>query len=338
MALLTEVIKPKELTEYIRLSFQRYEEQKGSLARWLPNRFVKATTISFKAGQKGLVAEAQYHEYDTESDVQDREPAKEITLKLPKLGHWLPLSEEDQIALRDSDNHDLEEAILDAADDLVAGISDRIERFRGDVLKTGKAAITELAVLDDFGRKAEHTIQLAQLWDDLDVSRFTSLQNCQRIYTKTNGQKPGAMVMTSITFAKMAEGNEMRYQLNNGASRIPSEAEVNAYLAGQGLPQVYIHDRLTSGGQVIEDGMIHFLPAAVGEDDWRATKLGGTFWGQTLESSRSEWAIDANRPGIVAGHFGDPEEPQTRVRAAAIGLPVLTNANLSMAVRVMASA
>ena len=40
MALWTDVVEPAELTGYARQTLEDYEAQKGSLARWLPNRTV----------------------------------------------------------------------------------------------------------------------------------------------------------------------------------------------------------------------------------------------------------------------------------------------------------
>ena len=43
MALWTDIIDPATLTGYARAALADYEASKGTLARWLPNRFVPST-------------------------------------------------------------------------------------------------------------------------------------------------------------------------------------------------------------------------------------------------------------------------------------------------------
>ena len=53
MTLWTDLIDPATLTGYARRSLEEYEAEKGSLARWLPNREVADTVVRFVSGQKG---------------------------------------------------------------------------------------------------------------------------------------------------------------------------------------------------------------------------------------------------------------------------------------------
>ena len=79
------------------------------------------------------------------------------------------------------------------------------------------------------------------------------------------------------------------------------------------------------------------LPAPVSPDAVDSTDLGATVWGRTLTSTEADWGIeDVEQPGIVAGVYRNPKPPMiAEVISDAIGLPVLANANLSMAATVL---
>jgi len=72
-------------------------------------------------------------------------------------------------------------------------------------------------------------------------------------------------------------------------------------------------------------------------NDWQGTDLGATFWGRTLTSTDADWAIpDTEQPGIVAGVWKNDKIPMgLEVLSDAIALPVLANADRSLAARVL---
>ena len=113
--------------------------------------------------------------------------------------------------------------------------------------------------------------------------------------------------------------------------------EVRNFISGAGLPEIVIYDRSTSGGRVIADDRLLFLPAPVDPNDGEGSELGSSFWGQTLTSMDSNWGIeDSEQPGIVAGVFRNERPPMiAEVISDAIALPVLANANLSLVAKVL---
>ena len=142
--------------------------------------------------------------------------------------------------------------------------------------------------------------------------------------------------MTSSRVARiLAAHDAFAVQLTNGGSRPGSRDDVNAILAGIGLPSITIYDRKTSSGRVVPDDRVLFLPAAVDPDG--ESELGATFWGQTLASSEPEWEIaESEQPGIVAAAFTHQGIPPIRhTYADSISLPVGANMNLAMAVKVL---
>jgi hypothetical protein len=340
MALWTDLIEPADLTGYARRSLEEYEAEKGTLARFLPNREVVDTVVRFISGRKGLVEEARFRAFDAEPEVGKGEPAKRTILELPALGQNIPVSEYEQLRTRNGggDSDDLvRNAILRTTDRVVRAVADRIEKLRGVVLNTGIATIPELGAADSFGRSDSHNVTASTLWTDPDADRLAFLEQITDVYRETNGVEPGAIVVTNRVFRALAGGDQFRVQLINGASRPATDADVRGIVTGAGLPDIIRYDRRTSSGKVLDDSKLFLLPAPVDTDDWAGTELGATFWGQTLTSTDERFGIEpAEQPGIVAGVYRGEKPPLiAEVVSDAIAMPVLANADLSLAAKVL---
>lgn len=345
MTLWTDIIDPSTLSGYARESLAAYEARKGTLARWLPNRDVSDIVARFIAGSTGLVEAAKFRAYDAEPEVGRRPSGKRVTLELPALGQNVPVSEYEQLRLRGADITDAAAlaTILNATDMVVQAVSDGIERLRGIVLTTGRATIAQdnFASDDNFGRPAGLQVTAASLWSSPTVSRLDFLQSLVDLMIDTSGDAPGAIVCSNRVFRALASGNEFQTQLINGASRSATEQQVQDTVSGAGLPPIIKYDRRVSAGgvttRVLPDDTLLLLPAPVDPNDWQGTDLGATFWGRTLTSTDSDWAIpDVDQPGIVAGAYKNPKPPMSvEVISDAIALPVLANADRSAAAKVL---
>lgn len=337
MALWTDLVDPATLTGYIRRSLEEYEQSRGTLARFLPNREVADIVVRFFAGEAGLVEEAQFRAFDAEIEKGARVPRKRTILELAAVGQEIPISEYEQLRTRNAPDAQLEASILATARRVVQAVADRVERLRGIVLATGKATIPELGADDAFGRKAEHDVTAASLWTASNVDRLAYLQALREIYIETNGVEPGAMLMSSKVFTALGSGDQFRVQLNNGASRASTEGDLRDIVTGAGLPPIVKYDRRTKSGPVLDQSKLLFLPAPVETDAWEDTELGATFWGQTLTSTDERYGIEeSEQPGIVAGVYRGEKPPMiAEVISDAIALPVLANANLSLAAKVL---
>lgn len=345
MTLWTDIIDPATLSGYARESLAAYEARRGSLARWLPNRDVPDIVARFIAGATGLVEAAQYRAYDAEPEVGRRSPAKRVTLELPALGQNIPVSEYEQLRLRGADVSDAAalQSILNTTDVVVRSVADATEAMRGTVLATGKATIDQenFQSDDDFGRPASHQLVAANLWSASNVSRLDYLQSLVDIYLDSTGEEPGAIVMSNRVMRALAQGDEFQTQLVNGASRPATELQVQDTVSGAGLPPIFKFDRRVSvngtSTRVLRDDTLLVLPAPVDVNDWQGTDLGATFWGRTLTSTDPDWAIaDSDQPGIVTGVYKNQKPPMgIEVISDAIALPVLANADRSLAAKVL---
>lgn len=346
MALWTDIIDPATLTDYARAAQDNYEQSRGNLAQWLPNRTVADVAVRFLQGNTGLQEEARFRAYDAEIEIGPRPSEKRTTLEMPALGQNIPVSEYEQLRSRGtvSDGAALV-SIQNTTERVVHAVSDRMERLRGVVLATGVATIAQsnFVSADSFGRSGSHTVTAPILWSaDTTVDRIAYLETLCDLYRDDNGEDPGAIVMSDKVYRAFQAGNNMQTVLIGGANRRPDDSQVSSMVSAAGLPPITRYNRrVRSGGasvKALPDNVVLILPAPVAPNDYMGTDLGATFWGQTLSSSEPGWGIAApDQAGIVAGVWKNDKPPMgLEVIGDAIGMPVLANADLSIAATVVA--
>lgn len=344
MALWTDIIDPASLTGYARAALADYEARRGNLAQWLPNRDVADIVVRFVQGQTGLQDVANFRAYDAEIEIGKRPSGKRVTLELPAVGQNLPVSEYEQLRARGGNISDAAAlvTIQNVTRMAVQAVSDRMELLRGTVLNTGKATTTGNFVMnDDFGRPAGHTVTAGALWSVVTTDILGDLQTWSDLYEDTNGEAPGAIVMSTRVLRAMSNADQFQTQLLNGGARNATEQQVRDTVTASGLPTIYLYNRRVSVAGVttkaLPDDRVLLLPAPVATDDWMGTQLGATFWGRTLSSLEAGWGIaEADQPGVVAGVYRNEKPPMgIEVLSDAIGMPVLANAALSFAADVL---
>lgn len=341
MALWTDIIDPATLTGYARASLADYEAQRGTLARWLPNREVQDIVARFVRGGNGLVDIADFRAYDAEPTIGKGPSGKRVTLELPALGRNIPVSEYSQLRSRGVDADDaILSAIQRTTDSVVRAAADAIERLRGTVLQTGKATVSGF-MDDDFGRNVNHSVTAGTLWSTSSADALGMLTTWSDLYVDANGVPPGAILTSSRVVRAMGALTQFATQLGNGASRPASVTDLNATLQGAGLPPIYVYDRRVSvagaSTKVVADDRLMLLPAPVDPNDGEGSELGATFWGRTLTSGEAEWGIEAaDQPGLVAGVYRNEKPPMiAEVISDAIALPVLANPDMSVVADVL---
>jgi len=335
----TDILTPAELTGYTRAAQEDWEVNNTTLAQFLPNRFVRDVIVRFTAGQTGFVEEADFRAYDAEPTVGRTRPGKRVTIELPAIGRTIPVSEYNQIRGRDASEPVVREMMFNTAREVARAVSDRMERLRGTVLVTGKATIdTEgFKSEDDFGRDAALAPTAGTLWNAGGADPIADLKTWRDLYVDKNGVEPGAIVLSRQIMSGLANHDAFKTVLVGGGSRPATEDDVRNVLAAHGLPPVYVYARRTASGLVLPNDRLLMLPAPVAPGDALGTELGGTFWGQTLTSEDPGWDIaEFDRPGIVVGAYRNPKPPMiAELVSDAIGMPVLANATLSLAAKVL---
>jgi len=145
-----------ELTAYAR---ERVNDNRGRslLAQFLPDEYrasIEYRTIQARRANRA----ASIRAFDTPAQIGRRGTLKDVRGKLPPISQILPLSESEQITLRQiygGPNADvaevLEDAVFNDVDNVVTSVYNRIELLRGEVLSTGTILIPELQQEVDYG-------------------------------------------------------------------------------------------------------------------------------------------------------------------------------------------
>lgn len=345
MTLWTDITDPATLTGYARAALADIEATKGTLAQWLPNREVPSIDVRFVKGQNGLVNVANFRAYDAEIEIGKRQAGQRIVIELPALGQNIPVGEYEQLRAQGVVPTEAQAllSIQNTTKLAVQAVSDSIELLRGTVIDTGKATIDQYNYQsdDDFGRPASHSFTAPALWSVAGTDRLSQLQAWCDLYEDTNGEAPGALLMSRRAFRALGSGTQFQTQLLNGGARNATEQQVMDMVSAAGLPNIYQYNRRVQVEGVttkpLNDAKVFLLPAPVGTDQWASTQLGATFWGRTLSSMEPGWGIEAaEQPGVVAGVWRNDKPPMgIEVISDAIALPVMANAALSMSVTVL---
>lgn len=337
MALWTDVVTPLELTMAARLSMEETERARSSLAQFLPNRQVNDLSVRLTATSTGLAEIAEYRAYDAETPIGAVTGGKRVTIDLPALGQKIRVSELDQLRMRGRDgNTVVRNTIGQAAAQVGRAVADRMELMRGQVLATGKATINENQFIteSDFGRDEKLVTTVGKGWQDHGTATpLADLQAAVEAYVDVNGESPATLLLSKKAVAALMRSDEIRKTATGNTPSMVTQDYVTNLLNAYGLPTIQIYDRTVRRGgksvRVIDDKVALLLPAD-------GSQLGATFWGTTLESDEPNYGIaEDDRPGIVAGAYKDDDPIGVWVKAAAIGMPVLADANLVGALTVI---
>lgn len=339
MLLNTDLVAPADLTGYVRGALADMNRNRFTLSRWLPNRDVNDLVARFTRGGEGLSETATFRAYDAESPIGSRPGLSRVTQELPPISRKVRLGEYDQLRQRNATG-EVTNAILRDAVRMARSIGARMEAARGEALYKGIIQLAENGVIVDvnYGRAAGHTVAPAVLWSDAtNADPIADLIAWTDTYINANGEPPGVILTSTRVLRLIGAAAKVR---NAGATlagvpSIASQAAVSGLLAGYGLPPIETYDaRVSVAGtatRVIPDDRVLLLPPPVDPFDAEGTDLGATMWGTTAEALQPNYAVEGDEPGIVAGAYSTQDPVAVWTKAAAIGLPVLANPDLSFA-------
>lgn len=345
----TDLITPVELTGYARARLEDYERQiNGSLARWLPNETIPDIVARFEVGATGLQPVAEFVSYDTESPFASLPGKQRVVFELPKLTLKMMITEYEQLRARGNQSQVvLRTSVERITERLVDAISDRLEYERGYAIENAALLIddeTGFKQSGSWGRAAEHEVSADDdgglFWDDDDAMSLDQMIAWKEQYIATNGFGPGALLTSTSVFTKMQRFKEFRNLMGStlGSPSIVTQSVVNQILGDHGLPPVTVYDRQVNFKgtvtKILSPQYLFFMPSPGGTVG--GVKLGATYWGETLESGEANYQIQPEeRPGIVVGAYSSIDPIGKYVHAAAIGLAVLGDANLTLRAQVL---
>jgi hypothetical protein len=227
---------------------------------------------------------------------------------------------------------------------VVRSVADAMERMRGIVLSTGRATIANVdgfTMDDGFGRSRGHDLVAGTLWDSAtSVSRLAYLQTIIDTYTATTVRPPARS-----SRRRRCCGHRAGRRVQDAAAELGVAAghggDVNATSTAYSFPPITVYDRnvKVAGSTTRVTAAEQAVPAPGRR---RPQRLGGhrarrhvlgtdAVLGRAgLEHRASE------QPGIVVGAYRNEKPPMiAEVIPDAIGLPVLANADLSLAAQVI---
>lgn len=336
MILWTDVADPQELTEVARRAAQdREQRNKFNLAQFLPNANTLSQSVTLEVGDNGFAEAAEYRSYDAETPIGGRgSGGQRVTFELPPLGQKNRVSEYNQLRLLgDGGETAIRTAIGQAAVLRGQAVADRIELERGRVLVSGKAAINEngFIVDSDFGRDEELTVTAGTKWGEDGADPVQDILDWTEAYVDRNGEAPAYIVASTKAITALSKYNG--FLPKDSVRRRASFDEINALLEDEELPQIVKYDRRVRVDRVAQRVIPAETLLLLPEPD---AVLGKTYWGTTLESLEADYSLQVeDRPGIVAGAYKTNDPIAAWVKASAIGMPVLANANLAMAATVL---
>lgn len=335
MGLNTQYIEPATLTGYVRRGIE--DAQVGSLARFLPNSSVLNTSVRFTVGDNGLVDEAEVRDFDAEPGVAGGYKSQRKTVDLVAISRRVPVAESEKLLARVGGDTAVRNLILSTTNLVVRSIADRVEKLRGELIETGKVVIDQgdFGLDNDFGRDADLSFTLSKLVTDSTSDVLSALVDASNLIAEKTGQAPGTALASRKVIAAFLRHGQFAPKVSSGATRPATLADVNAVLADTGLPTLEAYDKRTKAGRVLSEDKLFLLPAA--GDVNGESELGGSIWGITESSFKPEFGLaDSTIPGAVAAVWDkEGTAGSTIVDADSTFMPILKNANLSAAIKVI---
>lgn len=342
-----EYIEPTTLTGAIRTALADLQVNQFTLSRWLPNVAIDDIMFDFATGGGGLIEAAVYRSWDAESRIGRREGLSKVMGELPPLSEKIPLNEYDRLRLRKMDTSDaMVPFLLRDARRLARSIGARLELARGEALAEAELVINENGVVQtvSFGRDASHEVTAGVLWSDhANAEPITDMESWVQTYETTNGgQRPGRILMPRTVWANLRLCEQMVNQVFPLATTGPmlSVEQVNNVLSQMDLPPVEIHDaqvKTDSGTErVLPAGALIMLPSPGSGEAGGETDLGATLMGTTAESLEPDYGLpEGAQAGIVAATYKTRDPIRLWTHAAAVGMPVLKEPNLTFKATVL---
>lgn len=298
---------------------------------------VKRDSLEFdmiKGGSRLPVA-ASVHAFDTEAEIGSREGSKEA-LELALIKRKLQMKEKDIIALENprtpQEQQYLMSRVYNDIDVLVNGVRAEVERFRMSALANGTIPINEngLSLVIDYHVPAEHQEVLSgtSLWTDPSSDPIGDLER----WVDALDEKPArALTSSSLLSALLRHPNIIGALYGNNSLRVPTRADLNAFLTQHELPTVAVNDnkyrRQNADGTYTTHRYFPQNKIVL----FGADTLGETIYGPTAEEIRlaRDPQIDITKVGqVLAMVYEEGKDPvATWTKAVATALPSFPEAD-----------
>lgn len=346
MSLNTDYRTPAQLTAAARDAAQTVAQGVNGngllLEPFMPS--VQNTTLAYEFDGSGSqnIGSAEFRSFDAEAPYGATSSSITKSGKLPPISKKLPISELSELQLMNQvDAIGAKEE--EHARSLGQQIATRAELARGEALETGKLTLSEngLVAEVDFGRQADHTVTAGTKWDQTGATPIDDLQSWIDVFVAGAGTAPGTLVISRKILATLAKNSDLIQAAvrSSGAPSRVSYDDVKSVLNSYGIDNTVVFDEsYLKGGaltRVVSQEVALLLPDP-GSAPIVGGVLGTTQYGVPAEAIQPSYGIPAGeQAGIFAGAFSRTDPVGLNVLISAIMLPVLANANASMAATVL---
>lgn len=346
MPIVYDIVNSTELQGYISYVSSELDRNVFTLAQLFPNTATVDGGMDYDLvrGRLKQPNAAKFRALDTTTRVGKREGFTASKGRILPISNAMMLNEYDilwsRAKLTGSARGIIDQIFNDQATNTRA-IGGRLELARGEELATGKLVIgdNEIAQSVDFGRDVALTTNVAITWNNTATSTpLTDLKGLIATYrSKNNEREPGAIIMGKQVRDFMRLSQQFK-DLSSVGAMIPSTLTpgiVESILTSHEIPPIFTYDTVVPvdgvDTRVIPANMIILIPPA-------GVKFGETLYGVTAEA---RVGIDAQQlsyegaQGLTGTVHREDNPVQVFSKVTGVVLPILGDANLTMACRVL---
>lgn len=348
-----ELTDPEELT----LAARQIPFPAGIYHQWLPSATRRDHRYKFRRSTRSLRRAIPFRPWNTPAVPLDRGELTEVYGRMLPLSGILWLDEENAQLLDAAEAAGDEDGVAALFDDdlltLTRGALQRIMLAQGEAIWSGKVTVGTQAAPEnrlqlgsvDFGMPSQHFFTASALWNGVTPDIFGQIDFHKTIYKTTTGQEvlPGVMVVSTRILNVMLVDATIRALLGSmlGTPLSVGIDQLRSAMATRELPRLIVDDTAVPDHmgvmrRQVPDDRIIYLPEVPGQPGGR--EVGKTQWGLTEEAKKlaRAQAISAdNAPGLIAVPMQDENPVQTGTLLSGIAMPVVTDPDLIMSVKVL---
>lgn len=315
---------------------------------------VKHSTLEFEylVGANQLPVIAKVHSFDTEAEIGSVEAAMQA-LEAAYIKKKYQIKEKDLIALQfprtAQEQQYLTQQVFNLIDKAVSDVRSRVELMRMQALANGELTLelnngtgTPSTITVDYGVPSAHKETLAgtDLWSDPNCDILGDLQRWSDALDVTPTR---ALTSKKVVSNMLKNSKIIGYLYGANSGRVANINDLNAFLVGQGLPQIAVYESSANTKYRVQNADGTYTTHSYFPDNkfvmFGDGALGETLYGPTPEESRMVMSgADTTNVGNVIGMvYEEGKDPITTwAKAAATAIPSFPQAQNVFQAQVLA--
>lgn len=321
-----DLLDPAELTASTRGELLAADEA-DLTAQLLPNEFAGGIQVEFTVNDRPADQVTPLRAWDGPSSRVGAQKGEERYAKTVPNSAVAEFGEEEYLLFANhaGDSETLLEHLAGKRRQVFMPVLRRIRQLRSEALLTGRLAINENGVHQnvDFGRNPEFTAVSPASWTDAEANPFEYIETLVEAYAEENKVEPEVAIIGRRALSAMTRNPNIIAAFPQG-TQVTGDA-VNGFLEAEGLPRLLVNRNREA---LTPETLLFATPGA--------DRLGSTVWGPTKEVQTRDYGLEqAEYPGIAVGVYSQNDPAIELFHAVANYLPLLKNANFSLAATVV---